>query len=45
MEQLDALDLEHCPVANVQKVIRGKWSMVILYFLSRGDSAVQPTET
>lgn len=35
MEQLDALDLEHCPVANVQKVIRGKWSMVILYFLSR----------
>ena len=23
-----------CPIANVQKVIRGKWAMVIIYFLS-----------
>lgn len=22
-----------CPVANVQKIVSGKWSMVILYFL------------
>lgn len=29
-------DIEHCPVAKVQKVIRGKWSMVIIYFLSCG---------
>ena len=29
-------DIEHCPVAKVQKAIRGKWSMVIIYFLSRG---------
>ena len=27
-------DIERCPVAKVQKVIRGKWSMVIIYFLS-----------
>jgi len=24
-----------CPVAGVQKVVRGKWTMVILYFLSQ----------
>ena len=24
-----------CPFASVQKVVRGKWSMVILYFLSQ----------
>lgn len=24
-----------CPVASVQKIVRGKWSMVILYFLSQ----------
>lgn len=27
--------IENCPVAKVQKVIRGKWTMVIIYFLSR----------
>ena len=25
----------NCPIAGVQKVVRGKWSMVILYFLSK----------
>lgn len=25
----------NCPIAGVQKVVRGKWSMVILYFLSQ----------
>lgn len=25
----------NCPIAGVQKVIRGKWTMVILYFLSQ----------
>ncbi|MBP5834870.1 transcriptional regulator [Lactiplantibacillus plantarum] len=24
-----------CPFASIQKVVRGKWSMVILYFLSQ----------
>ncbi|ASG80292.1 winged helix-turn-helix transcriptional regulator [Lactiplantibacillus pentosus] len=24
-----------CPVASVQKIVRGKWGMVILYFLSQ----------
>ena len=34
MEKNYDKDIERCPVAKVQKVIRGKWSMVILYFLS-----------
>lgn len=25
----------NCPVADVQKIIRGKWSMVLIYFLSK----------
>ncbi|GAB5055783.1 helix-turn-helix domain-containing protein [Companilactobacillus alimentarius] len=25
-----------CPVAGVQEIVRGKWTMVILYFLSLG---------
>lgn len=28
-----AENIENCPVAKVQKVIRGKWTMVIVYFL------------
>lgn len=27
-------NIEACPIAKVQKVIRGKWSMVIIYHLS-----------
>ncbi len=27
-------EILNCPVASVQKIIRGKWSMVILYFIS-----------
>lgn len=34
MEMTDA-DILDCPVASVQKVVRGKWNMVILYFLSQ----------
>lgn len=29
-------NLESCPIADVQKIIRGKWTMVIVYFLSQG---------
>lgn len=29
-------NMENCPVAGVQKIIRGKWTMVIVYFLSKG---------
>lgn len=25
-----------CPIAGVQKVIRGKWSMLVIYYLSQG---------
>lgn len=35
MEVIYDDDIERCPVAKAQKVIRGKWSMVIIYFLSR----------
>ncbi|MDF2513959.1 MAG: hypothetical protein K0S04_3825, partial [Herbinix sp.] len=24
-----------CPVADVQKIVHGKWSMVLIYFLSK----------
>ncbi len=33
MKEFQGLDILNCPVANVQKIIRGKWSMVIIYFL------------
>ncbi len=26
--------VENCPIVDVQKVIHGKWTMVIIYFLS-----------
>lgn len=25
-----------CPITDVQKIVRGKWAMVIIYFLSQG---------
>ncbi len=28
-------DIENCPVANVQKILHGKWTMIIIYFLSQ----------
>lgn len=27
--------IPNCPVAKVQKIIHGKWTMVIIYFLSK----------
>ena len=29
-------NIENCPVADVQKIVRGKWTMVIVFFLSQG---------
>jgi DNA-binding HxlR family transcriptional regulator len=29
-------NIENCPVARVQKIVRGKWTMVIVFFLSQG---------
>lgn len=29
-------ELTNCPVAGVQKIVHGKWTMVIVYFLSKG---------
>lgn len=29
------VNIEECPVASIQKVISGKWNMVIIYFLSQ----------
>lgn len=34
-ESKDKTDITSCPVANVQKIINGKWTMVIIYFLSK----------
>lgn len=28
--------IENCPIASIQKIIHGKWTMVIIYFLSQG---------
>ena len=28
-------DIENCPISKVQKILHGKWTMVILYFLSQ----------
>ena len=27
---------EPCPIADIQPIVRGKWTMVIIYFLSQG---------
>ncbi|MCD8074372.1 MAG: helix-turn-helix transcriptional regulator [Lachnospiraceae bacterium] len=29
-------EIENCPLASVQKIVHGKWTMVIIYFLSLG---------
>lgn len=31
----NAESIKNCPVAKVQKVVRGKWTMVIVYFLGK----------
>ena len=31
----NAENIDNCPVAKVQKIIHGKWTMVIVYFLSQ----------
>ncbi|MCC8102336.1 MAG: helix-turn-helix transcriptional regulator [Clostridiales bacterium] len=28
-------EIENCPLASVQKIVHGKWTMVIIYFLSQ----------
>ncbi|MFD1454802.1 winged helix-turn-helix transcriptional regulator [Levilactobacillus lanxiensis] len=32
----EAATLAQCPIAPSQKILRGKWTLVILYFLSQG---------
>lgn len=27
---------EACPISDIQPIVRGKWTMVIIYFLSQG---------
>lgn len=29
-------DMRECPVADIQKIVSGKWTMVIIYYLSLG---------
>lgn len=33
-------DIETCPLAGVQKVVHGKWTMVIIYYLSEKHYAL-----
>ncbi len=33
--EYDETDITTCPVAGVQKIVRGKWTMVIIHFLSQ----------
>lgn len=35
IDKYEGTDICDCPVADVQKIIHGKWSMVIIYFLSQ----------
>lgn len=30
------MQIENCPIANVQKIIQGKRSMIIIFYLSQG---------
>lgn len=35
MKNYDDEVFADCPIAGVQKIVRGKWNMVVLYFLSQ----------
>ncbi|MTK10044.1 MAG: helix-turn-helix transcriptional regulator [Hungatella sp.] len=36
MEKMSEDDyVENCPISSVQKIVRGKWTMVIVFFLSQ----------
>lgn len=30
------IQIENCPIANVQKILHGKRTMIVIYFLSQG---------
>jgi DNA-binding HxlR family transcriptional regulator len=34
--EYDESNMMSCPVAGIQRIINGKWSMVIVYYLSEG---------
>lgn len=35
-DEYNEMDMTTCPIAGVQKIIHGKWAIVIIYFLSQG---------
>lgn len=35
IKEYDVKNIESCPVTNVQKIVSGKWTMVIVYYLSQ----------
>ncbi|MBS6509864.1 MAG: helix-turn-helix transcriptional regulator [Paraclostridium bifermentans] len=35
IKEYDIENIESCPVSNVQKIVSGKWTMVIVYYLSQ----------
>ena len=34
--EINMIDITQCPITPIQKLISGKWNMVIIYFLSKG---------
>ncbi len=35
INKYDVQNIESCPVTNVQKIVSGKWTMVIVYYLTQ----------
>ena len=35
-KKIENAPFEPCPIADIQPIVRGKWTMVIIYFLSQG---------
>ena len=35
-KKIETETFEPCPIADIQPIVRGKWTMVIIYFLSQG---------
>lgn len=35
-DEYNETNITTCPIAGVQKIIHGKWAMVVIYYLSQG---------
>lgn len=39
MKNYEDIRIENCPVASVQKIVHGKWTMVIIYFFKSWNTS------